>query len=84
MIPEVVDELPECIWPLGKRYDDVDEHAASVHDLTLHLHHWTKWPEKHKLREDPRAVTSKRKLINAPSVSLCTSQTCYREEETLF
>lgn len=83
-IPEVVDELPECIWPLGKRYDDVDEHAASVQALTLHLHHGTKWPEKHKLCEVPRAVTFKRKLINASSVSLCTSQPCDREKETLF
>lgn len=76
MIPEIVDELPECVWPLGKRYDDVDEHAARVHALTLHLHQRTKRPEEHKLCKLLRAVTFKHELISGSSVLFCSSQSC--------
>ncbi len=74
MIPEVVDELPECVCPLGKRHDDVDEDAASVQSLALHLHHGAKWPEEHELSEVRRAVAFKHQLVNASSVPLCASQ----------
>lgn len=51
--PEVFDELPEGVCPLGQRYDDVDEDAARVHRLTLNLHHGTERPEEHQLSEAP-------------------------------
>lgn len=72
--PEVFDELPECIGPLGQRYDDVDEDAAGVHALALDLHHGTKWPEEHELSEAPRGIFLKHQLINSSPVSLCASQ----------
>lgn len=72
--PEVFDELPERLCPLGQRYDDVDEDAAHVHALALNLHHGTERPEEHELREAPRAVFSKHQLIYSPPVPLCARQ----------
>lgn len=51
--PEVFDELPEGVCPLGQRYNDVDEDAAGVHRLTLDLHHGAEGPEEHQLSEAP-------------------------------
>lgn len=81
MIPEVVHELPECVRPLGKRYDDVDQHAVCVYALALNLHHRTEWPEEHELCEVPWAVSFKHQLVNGSSVPLCTSQPCDRNRE---
>lgn len=76
MIPEVADKLPESVRPLGKRYDDVDKHAACVHPLVLNLHHGGERPEEHQLGEVPRAVAFKRQLVNSSSVLLRTSHPC--------
>lgn len=84
MIPEVVDEPPECVRPLGKRYDDVDERAARVHALALHLHHGTKGSEEHELCEVPRTVAFKHQLVNGSSVPLCTSQPCDRDSQSFI
>lgn len=84
MIPEVGDELSECVRPLGKRYDDVDEHAARVHTLAPHLHHGAERPEEHKLCEVLRAVAFKHQMINCSSVPLCASQPCDRENGNIF
>ena len=81
MIPEVVDELPECVRPFGKRHDDVDERAARVHALALHLRHRAERPEEHELCEVLRAVAFKRQLVNCSSVPLCTSQPCHTDTQ---
>lgn len=74
MIPEVVDELPKCVRPLGKRHNDVDEDAACVQTLALHLQNGTERPEEHELSEVPRAVAFKHQLVDGSSVPLRTSQ----------
>lgn len=74
MIPEVVDKLLECVRPLRQRYDDVDEDAACVQTLALHLYHRTEGPEESKLGEVPWAVTFKHQVVHSPSVPLCTGQ----------
>ena len=81
MIPEVVDELPESVRPLGKRHNDVDEDAARVQALALHLQHGTKRPEEHELSEVLRAVAFKHQLIDGSSVPLRTSQPWGRKKK---
>lgn len=81
MLPEVVDELLECVCPLRQRYNDVDEAAARVQTLALHLHHGPEWPEEHELSEVSRAVAFKHQLVNGASVPLGTSQPWDRGRE---
>lgn len=79
--PEVFDEVPERVCPLGQRYDDIDEDAAHVHALALDLHHGPERPEERELRESPRAVFFKRQLIDCSPVPLCASQPWDRETQ---
>lgn len=81
-IPEVADELPECVGPLGKRYNDVDERATCVNPLTLHLHHGAERPEEHQLCKVLRAVAFKHQLVNGSFAPFCTSQSCDRDNKT--
>lgn len=83
-IPEVADELPECVRPLGKRYDDVDEHASGRHSLALHLQHGAERPEERELREVLRAVAFEQQLVRGPSVPLRTGQPCDRRTAFQF
>lgn len=73
-LPEVVDELLECLHPLGERNDNVYDDAVRVHALAPHLHQRAEGPEEDELREAPRSVACERQLIDAASVPLCASQ----------
>lgn len=77
-LPEVVDELSERVRPLRQWYDDVDEHAARIHALALHLHHGAERPEEHELHEVLRVVALKHQLVHCSSVPLCACQPCDR------
>lgn len=73
-VPEVPHEAPERLHPFGERDDDVDDGAASVHALALHLHGRAERPEEKELGEVLRAVAFEHQLIDGTTVSLCAGQ----------